>query len=299
MPPKKKKASSKKKKEETKNKQNEKTEWDDLDVASLEQVVSELSNNFETFLQERIRAQTEYETVYQTYYEREKQNVSTIELQIKAKEMEIEDMMRDQDAEMQVYQEKGHFIQYDHEQNLHDVNEQRIQLMNDELKSHESNLAQNEKEELTLKMEIKERETVYLEEVKSTKEKLEQNLDQVSDKLDDQLERLTQTCLSQQKEVKAELDMKCSVELREMSETNNFHLYGLDQEHEQMYSDTKICYTSVSTENMARIERLNNDLERVEDSILNHEAQSQGLEQENSRLKGPLSDHLSAVRFPS
>ena len=297
MPPKKKKSSNKKKKEDTKNKLKEKTEWDDFDVASLEQVVSTLSNSFETSLQERIRAQTEYETVYQTYYERTKQDVSTMELKIKAKEMEIEDMIRDQDVEIQVYQEKGQFMQYDHERNLDGVNEQRVQLLNDELESHKLNLAQNEKDKLTMKTEIRERETVYLEEIKNTKENLEQNLNEVNQKLDNQLEELHRSCIRQQEEIKGELDLQRSVELREMSETNNLQLYELDQRHGQMYNDTLIYYTNVSTENTARIERLKSDLKRVEDSILNFEAQSRNLDEENSRLKSPLSEYLSTVRI--
>ncbi len=220
-----------------------------------------------------------------------------MELKIKAKEMEIEDMIRDQDDEIQVYKEKGQYIHYDHAHNLDGVNKKRIQLMNDELKSRQSNLAKNEKDELTLKMEIKERETVYLEEVKNTKEKLSQNLDQVRQKLDYQLEKLNQTCIGLQQEVKVELDMKRSVELRDMSETNNMHLYELDQRHGQMYDDTQIYYTNVSTQNTARIERLNNDIERVEESILSYESQSRNLEEENIRLKAPLFEHFSTVRF--
>lgn len=293
MPPKKKGKSSSKTKEQ--NNTNNKTEWDDLDMTSLEQVISKLSNEHQTSLQERIKAQTEYDSIFQSYYESTKQNVSTIQLKIKAKEMEIEDMLYDQNVEIQVYKEKEEYVQYTHEQHLRNVDEDRIQLMKDEGSNYELKLSQNEQQELTLKMEIREREIVYLEEVRNTKARLKQKLEDVRCGLVDQLEKMQQYCINQQKKMNNELDVKCGVEMREMIEQNNLHLYELDRRHGKMYDDTHLYYTNVSKENTARLQRLHDDLDKVNRLISNYESQSKQLEEENDRLSGPLSEYLSKV----
>ena len=115
MPPKSKsKTSSKKNKNNQKestnntinNNKNNTTEWDDMDIPKLEEYITTLSNKYQSSLQERIRFQTEYESIYQSYYEATKQNVTTMEMKIKAKQMEIEDMINDFNVEIDVYGEK-------------------------------------------------------------------------------------------------------------------------------------------------------------------------------------------------
>ena len=91
--------------------------------------------------------------------------------------------------------------------------------------------------------------------------------------------------------------MKCHVELREMTEQNNLHLHESDQRHEEMYADTKKYYTNVSKENTTRLLNINEDIQKVEKTISNNHTTSKKLEEENKRLRGPLSEYLSTVRI--
>ena len=296
MPPKKK-GKSDKNKQKKKNTTVIKTEWDDLENGALEQVINKLSKEHQTVLQERIKVQTEYESIYQSYYESTKQNVTSKELQIKAKEIKTEDLVNDQNAEVQVYLEKQQYIQYDHEQNLKNASEERMKSMMNGKSKHESKLLQSEKNQHTLKMEIKERGIVYLEEIKNSTNKYKHELEELRNKLSSQLEKLQQDCNKEQKMIQSELNMKCHVEIREMTEQNNLHLHESDWRHEDMCADTEKYYTNVSKENTTKLLNINEDVQKVEKTIFDNLALSEKLEEENIRLSGPLSEYLSTVRI--
>ena len=289
------KSTNKKKKQEKNNPNNKTTEWDELDIPQLEQVISNLTIEYQTSIQNRIKIQTEHDIIYQSYYEATKQNVHKVELQIKAKEMEIEDRIYDQNIEIQSYNEKQQYIQYNHEQKVMKLNNERIQSIQDEIVDHKSKITFNEQKELTLKMEMKEREIVYYQQVKNKQNILQDKLNTVRDRLDAQLKTLRQDCINTQIQTQQEMDMKKNVELREVTEQNNLHLHQLDTRHGELYDDTKLYYTNVSNGNMIRIQRLNDDLRKVEQMITNYDNQSRKFEQENERLSGPLSECLSQV----
>ncbi len=295
MPPKKKSSKKNKKKGAKDEQQQIKTEWDDLDITSLQDVVSKLSNDHQSSLEQRVRIQTEYEAIQQSYYEATKQNVTTLELKIKAKEMEIEDMMYDQNVQIQTYQEKAKYIKYDHGMKLRNMENESIHLMQIEESNHESNLAQNHKNELALKMEIRERGIVHLQEVKNTKERLEKQLAEAHLRLAEQIKNLEKDCIDEERQMNEDLELKCHVELREMTEQNNLHLHELDSRHREMNDETTDYYENVFRENKARIENLRDDLEKVNALISKYENETKRLEEENKDLGEPLSDFLTTV----
>lgn len=301
MPPKKngKKSSKKNKKNESNDDNNTKTEWDDFDIPALEEVVSKLTSDHQSSFQQRIQIQTEYEAMQQSYYEATKQSVSKLELQIRAKEMEMEDMIHDQCVEIQAYQEKQKYIQYDHERNLKNMEDESIHLMQVEESNHESKLSQNEKNELALKMEMKERGIVNIEEVKKIKERLKEQLDEVYHQLNNQIKQLEQDCQEQQKQTSDELSLKCHVELREMTEQNNLHIFEIERRHNEMFRETKDYYENVSNGNKNRIQSLKEELDKINLFISNYDNETKRLEDENENLGGPLSAYRKTVSFES
>lgn len=291
------KSSSKKNKKGNKESSNEKTEWDDLDITTLEQSVTTLKNEYQTSLQDRVKFQTEYESMYQAYYESTKQNVSTMELEIKAKQLEVEDAIHDQNVEIEIYTEKEQFIQYDHDQNLNNVNEERIQYIQDEESKNESKLFQNEENQLALKLEIKERGIVYLEEIKNIQEKLRRELVESRDRLDLQLKALQDACINEYEEIQNELHAQSTTELSVMTDQNNLHIHELSQRHEERYTDAKAYFAKVSKENTAKTQGLTEESEKVDSLISDYERQSKLLHEENRQLSGPLSEYISKVRY--
>ena len=300
MPPKKKGQSlSKKDKNDksTNNNNDNSTEWDNLDNLSIEQAITMLSNDHQKSLRERINVQKEFETMYQSFYESMKQNVAKMEMKIKAKEMEIEDTLNDQSAEIQVYNEKQQFIQYDHEQNLKNVDEDRMELIKDEQKDNELKLSQNEASQIALKMESKERGIVYVEEVKNTKERFKQESEEAQKEFNLQLETLQQDCLIGHESTQEALKMKAKDESNKMKEMNRKHLEELNRRQEETYKDTEKYFTTVSKQNTANIQRLLEECDRTDKLICDYNSQSLSLEEENERLSEPLSKYLRTVRF--
>ncbi len=295
--PKKNGKSKKNKKKASNEEQHVKTEWDDLDVSTLEDVVSKLCNDHQLSSNQRIQVQTEYEAVQQSYYEATKQNVADLTLKIKVKEMEIEEMMNDQYDDIETYQEKEHFIRYGHDRNMENIEKESQYLMQVEESDHQSMLSQNEKNELALKMEIRERADVNLQEVKNTKARLKKQLDQVYNKLDEQIKKLKRDCNEQEKQRNDDLDLKCHVELREITEQINLHLLEIQRRYGEMFDETKDYYENVSNDNNTRITNQRSELEKTNALISKHENQTKRLDQENKDLSEPLIEYLANVSF--
>ena len=290
MPPKKKSKATKKQ-----IKPQIKTKWDDLDVENLEQEIANLQSQHETSLKERIRVQTEHDAV-RSYYNVTQQEIEALEDEMKLKHYEVEREKEDNLEEKQIYKEKIKQLDYNFERKLQMVEESKQDHLKKEEKEYEDQLISGEDNILGARDEVRERQVVYIEEIRQQKLRLRARLLDIDEKLECEMKELQNKCLSHHVDIEEELDLKRMVELRDMEEQLNFHIFEMERNHRELYDSTKTRYTNTSSDNSAKIKKLQDECQRTSDAIRKFEDRAKLLLDENDRLSRPLGELTSKVR---
>ncbi len=287
---------SKKKSKQKKSKNSSATTpWDDLDLETLEQEVSELTEKRNKALQERIQIQTEYDAV-RSYYCVTQQQLDTLDNEIKLKVYEADQKKEDTLEEMKSYEEKIQQLNYDFQGKVQIAQERKRQDFMNEKQRHDKNIAHGEDNISAAREELMERQIVYLEEIRQEKARLENNLRDVKKSLHRDLEDLEKKCELGETRVENDLILKRQVDLRLMEEQKNFHIYELERTHKELCNNSLTQNSNTSTNNASKISKLEEECQRVSDLIHKTEERSKELQDENNRLIGPLEALTTKVR---
>lgn len=275
-----------------------KTEWDDLDLSTLEQRVATINAQHTHALEERIRVQTEYEAVV-SYRNVTKSEIDALEDDIRLKNYSTEQAGKENFEEFRIYEEKVKQLNYDFKRKV-ELNEARkdddLQKEDKECQEH---LKLTECKVLSTQEELRERQIVYTEQIKQQKGRFDEEVTTSEKKLSQDLQAFVDACAQQETTLNADLDLKRLVELRALTEQMNLHLSRLEQKHEELYVNTRTQYANTSDENCTKIGRLEEQTSNVLKEINILKDRSEVLQEENDRLSGPLSEMISEVRKDS
>lgn len=272
-----------------------KTEWDDLDLSTLEQRVATLKAQQTHALEERIRIQTEYEAVV-SYRNVTKSEIDALEDEIRLKNYSTEQDGKDYFEEYRMYAEKVNQLNYDFKRKV-ELNEARkdneLQIEDKECQEH---LKLTECKVLSTQEELRERQIVNTEQIKQEKGRFDEEVTIIEKKLSQDLQALVDACAQQEISLNTDLGLKRLVELRALTEQMNLHLSRLEQKHEELYVNTRTQYSNTSDENCTKIGRLEDQTSNVLKEINILKDRSEIVQEENDRLSGPLSEMISKVR---
>ena len=272
-----------------------KTEWDDLDLSTLEQRVATLKAQQTHALEERIRIQTEYEAVV-SYRNVTKSEIDALEDEIRLKNYSTEQDGKDYFEEYRMYDEKVNQLNYDFKRKV-ELNEARkdneLQIEDKECQEH---LKLTECKVLSTQEELRERQIVNTEQIKQEKGRFDEEVTIIEKKLSQDLQALVDACAQQEISLNTDLGLKRLVELRALTEQMNLHLSRLEQKHEELYVNTRTQYSNTSDENCTKIGRLEDQTSNVLKEINILKDRSEVVQEENDRLSGPLSEMISKVR---
>jgi hypothetical protein len=288
MPPKK-----KTKPKKTKN-QTISTPWEDLDLPTLEQEISNLTNKRNKALQERIQIQTEHDAV-RSYYNVTRQQIDSLDDEIKLQDYQVDKKKEDDVEEKNIYQEKIQQLNYDFQGKVHLAEECKRGDVMMEKETYEKNIQHGEENISAAREELRERQVVYVEEIRQQKVRLEDDLCHVQKSLEKDLEELEKKCVLHEAKIEDELDLKRQVALRVMEEQQNFHIFELERRHEELCNNTHIQYSNTSSENASKISKLEEECEKASEEIKKSEHHSKTLQEENDRLSGPLKELTTKV----
>ena len=272
-----------------------KTQWDDLDLSTLEEKLIIIKAQYNNALQERVQVQTEYDAVV-SYYNVTKNEIDALKDEIKLINYFIEQSGEEFLEEHRMYEEKRKQLNYDFKRKVELTRAQKAVNLQKEEKEYKEHLKATECKVFSTQVELRERQIVNTEQIRQQKERFNQEVATTEQKLNQDLQTLINTCAQQEKDIGADLDLKRAVELRDMTEQMNLHIFGLEQKHEELYVNTKTQYSNTSTENCTNVERLEEECVKVHKDTNMLKDHSEVLQEENDRLSVPLAALTSKVR---
>lgn len=206
MPPKKAKGKKEEKKEE-----EPQTEYDNMDLEMLREVVPMLQQQLEKSMTDRNYVQLERDTIQQ-FYEITCRKVKEMELAVQAKDREMELMDDNHRVEVRVYQQKVKHLEFEHRNNIRDVAKEAAGLLEDE---HEEKARETLKMKDTMRSERMDKELHNGQRVAEVSQAQDKQLMKMRQQFEEGLNELTQRCDARLRQLEADLELRRRVEIHE------------------------------------------------------------------------------------
>lgn len=282
----------KKKKKPTKEKV--KTPWDELDLEALENEVQSLENKHNEAFEKRLKVETEYHAV-SSYYNIALEKSDALDTEIKLKHYDFQELEYEQKEEDRMYSDKVVQLKFDFDQKKKKNEERRKEQTLNEKNDLQNRLQEIESKVQNIQLDLKEQGIVFIEKVRNIKELNQKEQKEREAKLNQDLEEWSRKCSNYEQELESELHLQQYAEIRHLTEEVNRHIHELKEKHKNLYDSTKLKYVNTSETNCSKIDKLRQELEKVESTIESVSTKMKNLDAENKRLSGPLLELTSAV----
>jgi len=271
-----------------------KTEWDDLDLEELENVMASMTNKLKKIQHERNCAQIECDSV-QSYRDVTTQKIRETELLLDQMDINIESTNDDQDVEINVYEHKVRHIEYEHMIQVGEIDEEKVRLEKKANAEHEENMERVEKQRELSRQELKEREVAYIASIDENRKKNKEDIESTARKLEIDLEDFRERCHSRQVEMEQYIKLQGTVEERELEERCHSHMADLNKGHEKNMERTKTYFCKILKEGLKNISSLQEDIQRMKATSEENFKMMKEIREENGRLSGPLKETSAKV----
>mmetsp|Transcript_28725 Transcript_28725/g.37687 ORF Transcript_28725/g.37687 Transcript_28725/m.37687 type:complete len:483 (+) Transcript_28725:59-1507(+) len=291
MPPKKKKGKKKGKKGKKGKKdkvvEEEETEYNNMELDMLKEVVPMLRQQLEKAMLDRNYVQLERDTT-QTFYDLTKKEVYDLELQIAAKEREMELMEDNHRVEIRVYVQKVKHLEYEHKNNLRQINQEGGSLLAEEQEQHDNNELDIKREKKGYNLELVEQDLENAAAIVQEKENNAKNLQKMREGFQKNLDDLTTRCQKRLEQLEADLELQRKVNIHEIEERKNLHINDLMKNHEKAFSQMKKYYNDITNDNLKLIKSLKDEVQESKNKAIANQKLMYDISQENKELSEPL-----------
>ncbi|CAM9270974.1 unnamed protein product [Phaeothamnion confervicola] len=291
MPADKKGKGKKAKKEEDKV---EETEYDNMDLEMLQEVVPMLKQQLEKSMLDRNYVQLERDTI-QTFYNITREEVRSLEMAIAAKDREMELMEDNHRVEVRVYVQKVKHLDYEHGNNLAEVGGEARALLAEETARHAGHEEDLQQTKADLKAELRDWARLNAEEIAQVNEANHKNLTKMREGFELGLGELKARCAQRLEQLEEDLDLRHKVEVHELEERKNMHINDLMKNHTAAFGQMKQYYNAITGDNLRLIRSLKDELTEMRTKAAANQKLMQDISQENKRLSEPLAVAVAEV----
>ncbi|KAJ8598149.1 hypothetical protein CTAYLR_007357 [Chrysophaeum taylorii] len=292
--PKKKGKKGKGKKGKSEVQEQEDTEYDNMDLEMLQEVVPMLKQQLAKCTLDRNYVQLERDTI-QMFYDITKNEVREIEGQIAAKDREMELMEDNHRVEVRVYLQKVKHLDYEHNDNLRNISVESDGFVKDEDENHDNRSYELKKIKKALKLEITEREWSNADGIKALKQQHAKNLQKMREGFEAQLAELQERLQKRLEQLEADLELRRKVHIHEIEERKNLHINDLMRNHEKAFGQMKSYYNDITSDNLKLIKSLKDEVTEMKKKAIANQKLMHDISQENQRLKEPLTVAVAEV----
>ncbi|GFH43866.1 hypothetical protein CTEN210_00339 [Chaetoceros tenuissimus] len=287
-------AKPKEKKKKKPAKEKVTTPWDKLDLEALENEVQSLESKHNEAFEKRLKVETEYNAVL-SYYNIALEKGDALDTDIKLKHYDFQDLEYEQKGEDRMYSDKVVQLKFDFDQKKKKNEEIRKEQAANEKNDLQKRLQETEAKVRNIQLDLKEQGIVFIEKVRTIKELNEKEQKEREATLNQDLEAWSRKCSNYEQELESELHLQQYAEFRHLTEEVNRHIHELKEKHKNLYDSTQLQYVNTSETNCSKIEKLRQELEKVERTIEFISTKMKNLDAENKRLSGPLLELTSTV----
>jgi len=299
MPPKTKKGKKggkkgKKGKKGAKPVEEEETEYNNMELDMLKEVVPMLRQQLEKAMLDRNYVQLERDTT-QTFFDLTKKEVYDLELQINAKERDMELMEDNHRVEIRVYVQKVKHLEYEHKNNLKQIAAEGGNLLADEQETHDNKELDVKHEKKHRKLELVELDLNNAAAILQEKENNAKNLLKMREGFQKDLDALTNRCQKRLEQLEADLELQRKVCIHEIEERKNLHINDLMKNHEKAFSQMKKYYNDITNDNLKLIKSLKDEVQESKNKAIANQKLMYDISQDNKKLSEPLEAAVKEV----
>lgn len=281
----------KKKGKKKKGKNNEPpeppSEFDNMPAEALEARIKEMSVDLNKLQIERNYMQLERDTI-STFYDITRKEVKELDLEIMAKDREMEAMEENHQVEIKVYIQKVKHLEYEHKTNAKKVKKDGEVAQLQETEEFRQRNVLLRKKKRALATRIREQDGVQAQEIMDLRKHNGKNLDQLREQFQDNLQDLEANYEQKVKDLESALELQRGVEIHEMEERKNMHINDLIRNHKKAFGQIKRYYNVITQDNLHLIKSLKKELEDLRKKAAKTEKMVADISAENKRLTDPL-----------
>ena len=288
----------KKKKGKKKKKSNEPpeppSEFDNMPAEALEGRIKEMTVDLNKLQIERNYMQLERDTI-STFYDITRKEVKELDLEIMAKDREMESMEENHQVEIKVYIQKVKHLEYEHRTNSKKVKKDGEAAKLREADEFRQRNVLLRKKKRSLATRIREQDGVQAVEITDIRKHNRNNLEQLRLQFQENLTNLEATYEQKVKDLESALELQRGVEIHEMEERKNMHINDLIRNHKKAFGQIKRYYNVITQDNLQLIKSLKKELEELRKKAAKTEKMVADISAENKRLLDPLELALKDV----
>ena len=264
-------------------------------VLKLEDKYFKVKSQHRQLVQERIHAQVEHSAI-QSFEESTKLSIHDANLQRKIQEFEMLGEKQNIAIETKAYQDKVKQLYSCHKLQLQDTKNKTKESLQLKRYFDDEMLLKVEQRKKSLLNQLRERQVVYIEEIRQMKLQYDDDLERQQSTINVNLEHLRRNCSEYVKKVKDDLCSKRSVKIRETEEQGNGHIFELEMRHSTSNNKTMAYYDSVSKENIITSKKLDDNLNKLKNKGSQYQTEITMIGELNEELREPVERSLAKVR---
>lgn len=270
------------------------SEFDNMPAEALEARIKEMTIDLNKLQIERNYMQLERDTI-STFYDITRKEVKELDLEIMAKDREMESMEENHQVEIKVYIQKVKHLEYEHKTNSRKVKDDgRVAQLQESDDFRQRNVVLRKKKR-ALATRIREQDGVQAAEISEIRKRHQKNLEQLRLQFQENLKDLEVNYESKVKDLESALELQRGVEIHEMEERKNMHINDLIRNHKKAFGQIKRYYNVITMDNLQLIKALKKELEDLRKKAAKTEKMVADISQENKRLTDPLELALKDV----
>jgi len=282
---------TKSKKKQEKQPDGEPTEWDDMDVDSLRQAVSDLERELERASSDRGRAQAEREAA-RTCRDVVRRRVGDAAASAAAGDDDAETRAERRWSELGAYTCKASHLSHLRSRRLEEARLDLEGAVEEEGRCHGERYGKLLEENEALREAVRDNDREGAEEIGSSIREQEDFLGATRDGFEEGLRTLEDAYMGRVRALEGELELRKEVRLDETEEMANRHMRDLENGHSKAIEEMEVYYNRLVEDNERAVETLSKEIARAKGRADAHAAEADRVATENERLREPLADAL-------
>ena len=265
----------------------EPTEWDALDITTLETTINEFNTKLKSLQNDRNYWQNECNTVqsFSTTTIREIDNTND---KIYLLDQEIENVKEEHRVDLQVYSHKVKHLNYDHERTKEEIIDERNTILKSNHNDYNNRVNQLKIQKMNLKEELKEHDIINASQIQKIKKQHKSDIAIQKIKMDNDMIALQNKFKIELDELKKEMELNRKISIHDVEERNNSHIYELQQNQIRSKERLTSYYESIINENSSIVQNLQEELVDKSEKIDEMKHTIESIIDENEKLQGPL-----------
>lgn len=265
----------------------QKTEWDELDIDTLQKTVRTMQERLGEVQKQRFFAEAECDTM-QHFYENTLQSIDETEVKIKLKELELDQLKHEYDMELRSYQDKVAFLRQERMLVLKDMRrEETNQLVKLQCEMDAQLLDLREAKKL-LENENNQIELIYNTDLHKLKENIKQEFEADQGELNRALQSLKQTLRETKDDLNQDLLLQLIVEKHDTCESKNTFLNEIARRQEERKQQMILYYNGITKDQMDKIAAMRARIDALKKKRDSDIETAQKMKIETCMLEGPL-----------